>query len=378
MPTIRDVAAVLEAWAPRGSAQSYDNVGLQVGDAGRRVSRGLIALDLTPEVIEEATQRGADLIITHHPIIFKPLTRVVETDSFEALPFRLIRANIAHYAIHTNVDAAPGGVSFALAEKLGLSNIRFLDRFAGVLRKVVVFVPHDHADRLRRAMADAGAGWIGEYEACAFGSEGTGYFQPGKNANPYLGEAGGGTERVNEVRLEMEVPEWSLRDVISAMIEAHPYEEVAYDVYVVGQQHSRSGFGAVGELELPVSLREFLENLCVALDCRAPRFVGDLDGMIERVAVCGGSGSSLINAARRTGADAYVTADITYHKFFDVLDGRGEPRMALIDAGHYETERMTEELLLDVLRKGLPEIDWERTAFRTSPIDTYIAGDSSR
>ena len=372
MPTIRDVADVLEAWAPRGSAQSYDNVGLQVGDAGKSISRGLIALDLTPQVIEEAKDRAADLIITHHPVIFNPLSRVVETDSFEALPYRLIRSGIAHYAIHTNADAAPDGVSFALAEKLGLTKIRFLDRFTGVLRKVVVFVPAEHADQVREAMADAGAGWIGEYTACGFGSEGTGYFKPGEGANPFIGDAGGGTERVEEVRLEMEVPEWSMREVVSAMIEAHPYEEVAYDVYEVKQQHSRSGFGAVGELAQPVDLRDFLKNLCAALECDAPRYVGDLGRTVERVAVCGGSGSSLISAARRAGADVYVTADVTYHKFFDVLDGRGEPRMALVDAGHYETEWVTEELLLGVLRKNLPEIEWARTSLRTSPVNTFI------
>jgi len=278
-PTIGDVGEALEGWAPLGSAQDYDNVGLQVGDPRRAVHRALIALDLTPAVLDEARRHEATLIVTHHPLLFHPL-RSLTTDGFvSSLALRLAEAGIALYSIHTNLDAAPGGVSFALAEHLGLEDIRFLD--------------------------------------------------------PVYDEADG---------------------------------------YPAEQPPTPTGLGAIGRLAAPMLLSRFLQRVAERLQAGSLRYVGNLETPVETVAVCGGSGSSFTGQALRTGAQAYVTADVTYHTFFDVLDTDGRPRMALIDAGHYETEAITENLLQDWLRRRFPTVEWRRTETRTSPMDTFIPG----
>ncbi|GIV59925.1 MAG: Nif3-like dinuclear metal center hexameric protein [Rhodothermaceae bacterium] len=369
-PTIREITAALEAWAPPGSAQSYDNVGLQVGDAGQRVRHALVALDLTPAVLEEARSTGATLIITHHPLLFHPLRRLTPDDLAGGLALRLAEAGIALYSLHTNLDAAPGGVSFALAERLGLTDVRFLDPLPETLCKLVTFVPSSHFDAVRAALAEAGAGRIGDYDACAFALEGTGFFRPGAEADPFIGRAGA-LESVREMRLEVEVARWDLERVIRAMKTAHPYEEVAYDVYPVQQPATRAGLGALGRLPEPEPLTAFLRRVAERLEAGSLRYAGNPAARIETVAVCGGAGSHLTRTALRAGADAFVTADVSYHRFFDVLDPDGHPRMALIDAGHYETEAVTETLLCEWLGRRFPGVTWQRTRTRTSPMHTF-------
>lgn len=371
-PTIRDIAQALEAWAPPASAQSYDNVGLQVGDARRTVERALIALDLTADVVAEAEARGATLILTHHPLIFRPLKNVTSGGGPSGLAFRLAEKGIALYSIHTNLDAAPGGVSFALAEQLGIRQARFLQPMEEATYKLATFVPPDHLDTVRAALAEAGAGRIGDYEACAFASAGTGFFRPNEAAAPFTDTATGELERADEMRLEVEVARWDLGRVVAALKAAHPYEEVAYDVYPVLQASTRAGLGAVGTLETPVPLAGFLTRVAERLGAGSLRYTGDPEADVQTVAVCGGAGSDLIRDALRTGADAYVTADITYHRFFDVLGEDGRPRMALIDPGHYETERITEQLLHARLAERFASVAWLHTETRTSPIETFV------
>ena len=371
-PTIQQMAEALEAWAPPGSAQSYDNVGLQVGDARRPVRRALLALDLTPEVIDEAEAKEATLIITHHPLLFQPLKSLTTGGFVSSLALRLAEAGIALYAAHTNLDAAPGGVSFALAEQLGLEDVGFLGGLDDARRKLATFVPEDHAEAVRAALAEAGAGRIGDYEACAFATEGTGHFRPGAAASPHAGTAGGDVETVQEVKLEVEVDTWDLGRVLGALRAAHPYEEVAYDVYPVEQHTTRAGLGALGRLPRPEPLAAFLQRVATRLGADSLRYAGDAGATVEQVAVCGGAGSDFTSQALRAGADAYVTADVTYHEFFRVLAPDGPPRMALIDAGHYETEAVTEALLQRWLRERFPAADWLRTETRTSPMQTFI------
>jgi dinuclear metal center YbgI/SA1388 family protein len=370
-PTIRDVAGFLEQWAPKASAQSYDNVGLLVGDANRAVEKAVIALDLTAQVVGEAEQENAGLIITHHPLIFRPLRQVTASGGPGSLVLRLAEARIALYCAHTNLDAAPGGVSFALAEQLGLDGVRFLQPFSETLFKLATFVPDSHFEQVRSALADAGAGRIGAYEACAFVTEGTGFFRPGDQANPFIG-ARGQLESVRELRLEVEVARWNLERAVQAMKEAHPYEEVAYDVFPIQQPNSRAGFGAIGRLPAPEPLQAFLDRVASRLSAASLNYTGDPAASIDHVAVCGGAGSDLIPAALQAGADAYVTADVSYHKFFDVLDPSGRPSMALIDAGHYQTETVTERLLQEKLTAHFPDVSWIRTKTRTSPIATFV------
>jgi len=372
-PPISSVTDALEAWAPPGSAQDYDNVGLQVGDASRTVETGLLALDATPQVLEEAEEIGADLIVTHHPLLFRPLDGVTADGYVSNLALRLAEAGVALYSIHTNLDAAPGGVSFALADRLGLTDVGFLDGYEDTLYKLAVFVPEDAFDPVRQALADAGAGQIGDYEACAFAVEGTGFFKPGEGTNPHIGEAGGDVESARERKLEVEVARWALGDVMAALNEAHPYEEVAYDLYPVKQKNSRAGLGALGVLDEPMPLPAFLDRVASRLDAGSLRYAGDDDTTVERVAVCGGAGSDFIGTARSAGADAYVTADIKYHEFFNVLDHSGAPDMALVDPGHYETEALTEALLRDWLTERFPAATWHRTDTRTSPMKTFVS-----
>ncbi|WP_105011363.1 Nif3-like dinuclear metal center hexameric protein [Salinibacter sp. 10B] len=371
-PTIDGITEALEAWAPPGSAQDYDNVGLQVGDANRSVDTGLLALDATPQVLDEAKQLDADLIVTHHPLLFRPLDGVTADGYVSNLALRLAEAGVGLYSIHTNLDAAPGGVSFALADRLGLTDVGFLDGYEDTLYKLAVFVPEEAFEKVRQTLANAGAGRIGDYEACAFAVEGTGFFKPGEDTTPHIGEAGGDVEAAQERKLEVEVARWQLGDVLAALQDAHPYEEVAYDLYPVHQKNSRAGLGTLGMLDTPMPLSAFLDRVATQLDADSLRYAGTDDATIERVAVCGGAGSDFIGTARGAGADAYVTADVKYHEFFNVLDTNGDPDMALIDPGHYETEALTEALLRDWLADRFPTVTWHRTDTRTSPMQTYV------
>ncbi len=372
VPSIAHISSALEAWAPPGSAQDYDNVGLQVGDASRSVETAVLALDATPQVLEEAEQRDADLIVTHHPLLFQPLDGVTTEGYVSNLALRLAEAGVALYSIHTNLDAAPDGVSFALADRLGLTDVGFLDGYDDTLYKLAVFVPEDAFDAVRQALADAGAGRIGDYEACAFAVEGTGFFKPGEDTDPHIGEAGGDVESAQERKLEVEIARWNLNEVLAALHDAHPYDEVAYDLYPVQQKNSRAGLGALGRLASPEPLPTFLDRVATRLEAGSLRYAGEDAATVERVAVCGGAGSDFIGTALGAGADAYVTADVTYHEFFDVLAPSGTPEMALVDPGHYETEALTEALLRDWLAERFPTVTWHRTDVRTSPMKTFV------
>ncbi len=372
MPTtVADLSSALDAWAPRGSAQAYDNVGLQVGDAARSVSTVLVALDMTPDVLAEAESTGAELIVTHHPLLFDSLSSLTADDYVSSLALRLAERGIALYSAHTNLDAAPGGVSFALAERLNLTDVSFLDGLDDVLYKLATYVPQDHFHEVHSALTDAGAGCIGDYDGCAFSTDGTGYFRPGEDADPHIGEAGGELTSASERKLEMEVHQWDLAAVVTALREAHPYEEVAYDVYPVKQKSTQTGLGALGRLEAPESLSVFLERVADRLEAGSLRYAGNEEASIERVAVCGGAGADFIGTARASGADAYVTADITYHTFFDVLNPEGRAEMALIDPGHYESEALTEALLRDWLAERFPDVTIRRTDTTTSPMKHF-------
>jgi len=370
--TVGGILDCIHNWAPAGTAQSYDNVGLQVGRLNAKVSKALVALDVTPQIIDEAKSLGAELIITHHPLLFKPMKQLSDRNLVSSMALTLAECGIALVSAHTNLDAARDGVSFHLAKTLGLTDITFLSGLPSALLKFVVFVPVEHADAVRNAAHDAGAGQIGAYSHCSFSSGGTGQFQPGRDTSPFVGQASGPLERVNEVRIEMEVAKWKLQGVLEAVQAAHPYEEVAYDVFEVEQPFRDAGIGALGVLGAPLSLNDFLVVVSDKLGNPGPRYAGDLSKTIRKVAVCGGSGSDFIELALKAGADAYVTGDITYHSFFDVLNNQGVAKMALIDAGHYESEKGTEDLLVRYLAPKFPEIIWQKTAMRSSPVYTWV------
>jgi dinuclear metal center YbgI/SA1388 family protein len=371
MASVSDIAKIIEEWAPPSTAQSYDNVGLQVGRAERSVSRVIVALDLTPEVVDEAIRENADLIITHHPLLFRPLKTLTGGDFVSGLALRLAESGIALYAAHTNLDAARDGVSFALASSLDLRGVEFLTTLDDSLCKLVTFVPESHELLVREAIAAAGGGRIGNYDSCAFAMRGVGYFRAGEGAKPAVGAADGTVQSVEEVRIEAEVPTWRVAQTIAALRSAHPYEEVAYDIYPQNRPYSGAGLGAIGDLPGPTTVSGFLAHVAATLNADVLRFSGPDEAEISRVAVCGGAGADLIDSARRAGAQAYVTSDISYHRFFDVSDEHGTADLLLVDAGHYETEAETEQLLVERLRLSLPELEFHRTTVRTSPVRTF-------
>jgi len=329
---VRDVAAILEEWAPPEIAWEGDNVGLQVGRGDDPVRGILVSLDVTDDVIREARQCRASLIVSHHPLVFRPLRAVATDTPLGQRIAGLLRYRIALYAAHTNLDFALAGTSFALAERLGLSGARFLRAPYRVQKKIVTFVPQADVDRVAGAMAKAGAGVIGNYEACSFRIAGEGTFRGNAASNPAVGRREA-LERVQEMRLEMAVPGPRVSAVVAAMRASHPYEEVAFDVYPVDGPSREYGTGVVGELDRPLKLRSFLGRVRRSLGIPHLRYTGNPDRAVRRVAVCGGSGAELLPAAIAAGADAFVTADVKYHAFHDSAGA-----IALIDAGHYETE----------------------------------------
>jgi dinuclear metal center YbgI/SA1388 family protein len=329
---IADIQKIFDEWAPKQLAWERDNIGLLTGTSTQTVKKILVALDVTDEVIDEAINRKADLIITHHPVIFGSVKSITDNDRTGRLLLRLIRKNIALFAAHTNLDFTRDGVSFALAKKFNLQNVRVLHKDVRQYYKVAVFVPVSHTEKVMLGMANAGAGSIGAYDSCSFQAEGTGTFRPLKGSNPFIGSTGS-LERVEEIRLEMIVPSWKLNSVVEAMRAAHPYEEIAYDIYTLANVSSEYGSGVVGELPKPASLRTLLQTVQKKLHVPSLRYTGILNQTVSSIALCGGSGADLLPVAVQQGADVFITADIKYHTF-----QQAEGAIALVDAGHYETE----------------------------------------
>jgi dinuclear metal center YbgI/SA1388 family protein len=349
--TVADVCRLVESAAPRETAYSWDNVGLQVGVPDAPVGTVLLTLDLTPAVAEEAGEVGAELVIAHHPLLFRPPTSLAETDPHSRLVASLIRRNLAVYAAHTNLDVAPKiGVNAALAEALELAGCRpLLPLDRELMAKLVTFLPEDAVPVVRAALAQAGAGVIGEYGECSFATPGQGTFRGSEGAHPVIGEAGR-SETVAEVRLEMVLPRRCQARAIAALLEAHPYEEPAFDVYPLLNNPRALGLGLVGELAEPMAFEQFCFAASQRLACRNPRAVPGGKETVCRVAVLGGSGGGEVAAAAQAGADAFVTGDVKYH------DGllAWELGLNILDAGHYATERPGLDSLAGFLRAESP------------------------
>jgi dinuclear metal center YbgI/SA1388 family protein len=342
--TVGDLTKYLEDWAPPGAAWDKDNVGLQIGSGRQKIINILLALELNEEVLKEALQKKCNLIFTHHPLIFNPIKRFdTDNDSKAKLIQRIFKNDIAVYSAHTNLDHAKGGVSFTLAKTLKLKNINFLENEESNQFKVVVFIPVDSADKVAESIFAAGGGIIGEYSNCSFKLNGEGTFKGSEKSNPSLGKKNR-FEKVNEVRLEFIVNSWSLNNVISAVKKSHPYEEPAYDVYPLKNKNVNYGMGAVGSLVKEMSEKDFLVHVCRSLGIKTIKYCAGKNKKIRKVAVCGGAGSSLLNKAAASGADAFVTADIKYHTYHDAAGS-----ILLIDAGHYETEILS----LDSVKKKM-------------------------
>jgi|HigsolmetaAR203D_1030402.scaffolds.fasta_scaffold02688_1 dinuclear metal center protein, YbgI/SA1388 family len=354
----------METFAPARLAVPDDRIGLQLGTADKEVRAILVALDVTEEVADEAIAAGANWIVAHHAIIYRPLKNLRTDTPAGRLYEKLIKHDIAVYIAHTNLDAAEGGVNDLMARALGLHNCRVLETvYEEPLYKLVVFVPETHLEPVMDAVFDAGAGAIGEYSRCGFYAAGTGTFLPGEAANPFIGEAGR-TERVAEYRLETIVPEPMVADVERAMRQAHPYEEPAFDWIPLRQTGRRYGLGQCGDLPGEVTLAELAEQVKKALDVDRVRVVGPLDRRVRRAAVLGGSGSRYIGRALSAGADVLITGDIDYHSAHDALAAG----LCLIDPGH-NAEKIVKRALADYLRKQA-EAAASSTKVLASEVDT--------
>jgi dinuclear metal center YbgI/SA1388 family protein len=329
---VAQIAEAVERIAPLTLAEEWDNSGLQVGDPEAEANRVLVALTPLPEIFQEAEEKGADFLLFHHPLIFDPLKTIVTSSCPGGLLARAIRNGHAVYAAHTSYDAAPKGVSVALARALGLGGpLRVLSP-RGALRKLVVFVPEESVDAVAKALAEVGAGVIGDYTECTFRTGGTGTFRGGDETNPYLGEKGR-LEEVEEVRIETVVPAHIQRRAVEAATAAHPYEEMALDVYPVEGSPEGCGYGRLGTLPEQLTAEKLRQHVSEWLGFPA-RLVADPERQIETVAVVGGSGGSFIPEAAASGAHAYVTGDVDYHDAL-LAESLG---LTVIDAGHAATE----------------------------------------
>jgi len=331
--TIKEFQKSFELLTPPAIAWKGDNVGLLIGRENDVIRNIVVALDATMEVAVEAVKKKANLLVTHHPLIFQPLRRITPTSRTGELVLFLTEHKLNLYAAHTNLDSVKWGVNYVLAKTLGLKNISILSPIKESLTKITVFVPHTHVENVAEAMHNAGAGMFTKYDKCSFRGEGIGTFRGMNDANPFLGEVGK-LETAKETRLEMLCETWKLAGVISAMLKAHPYEEVAYDVYPLLNENTEYGIGAIGDVESSMSEQKFLRHVKKKLKTPTIRYTPG-KGSVRRVAVVGGSGSELIEEALRKGADALVTADLKYHTFQDY-----NKKIMLVDAGHYETEHI--------------------------------------
>ncbi len=352
---VKDIMGVMEEIAPQKLAENWDKPGLAIGDPEREVKKILVALDVIEPVIAEAKRIGADMIVTHHPmLLFRKIESITADHPLGRRIYALIENGIAAFSAHTNLDVAQGGTNDVLAELAGLEHIEILEEtWTQPLKKIVVYVPVGFEEAVRNAMCEAGAGQIGAYSHCTFGVQGKGTFLPLEGTQPFLGESGR-LEEASEIRLETIVPAERANAVVKAILAAHPYEEVAYDIYPVEQNGGREGMGRIGDLPEAVSFREFAEILREKLHLDHIRLVGEADKRIKRVGLCTGAGAEFIALAKAKGADAFLTADIKYHEAQKAV----ELGIAVADLTHYESEVLIVPVLQKKLEKAAKDKGW--------------------
>ncbi|MEN2776062.1 Nif3-like dinuclear metal center hexameric protein [Acetivibrio clariflavus] len=348
-----DIVKFMEEYAPPKLAEDWDNVGLMIGNREDEIKKVMVCLDVTPEVIQAAEENNVNMIVSHHPFIFKGLKRINTDDLKGRMIIDLIRKGINVYSAHTNLDVTNGGVNEQLARALGLKNLKILKSYKSErLLKLAVFVPKDSVDAVREALGNAGAGWIGNYSDCTFSTEGIGTFKPLEGTNPYIGTKGN-LEKVEEYRIETVVSESILDKVVSSMISVHPYEEVAYDIYPLELSGKEYGFGFVGETDEAVGVNEFAETVKSSLDVQKVRVIGDINKKVKKIAVFCGSFSNEIIGMVKSKADVLVTGDVKYHDALDMM----QMDMCVIDAGHFNTEKVVLPALVDILKEKFKDLE---------------------
>ncbi len=360
---LAEIISYVDELAPFALQESYDNSGLQIGDPNKDIKAALLCIDITEDVLEEALRTESDLIISHHPLIFGTVKKLTGQNMSERIIERAIKNNVAILSVHTNIDSVLGGVNKKICDKMGLSNTKILSPVEGELLKLVFFVPAGKAEEVRNVVFEAGAGVIGGYDCCSFNLEGEGGFRAGENTTPYVGDKGK-IHYETEMRVETILPAFLKNKVIARLLEAHPYEEVAYDVYKLENHWDQSGMGMTGCFDEEMEEHDFLNAVKKVFNAACIRYTALRNKKIKKVAVCGGSGSSLLQKAISSGSDAFITADVKYHQFFDA-----ENNILLADIGHYESEQFTKELFYEYLTKKIPKFAVRLSEVNTNPIN---------
>lgn len=359
---LQDLIEILEGFAPPAYQEEYDNSGLLTGESSTEITGVLVTLDVNNQVLEEAGKRNCNLIVSHHPMVFKPMKKFTGNSPDQKFLIRAIRSGIAVYTMHTSIDNAAHGLNRHVAGKLGLTKCRVLQPREEFLGKLVTFCPESHAEAVRLALFNAGAGHIGQYDRCSFSAPGTGSFRPLDQANPFIGKLHE-LHFEQEHRIEVIYPVHLENKLIAALLKAHPYEEVAYDLYPLKNRWNGMGSGLIGEWDEAVEEETFLDRLRTVSEIPVIRHTRLTGKPVHRVALCTGSGAFLISDAVRAGADAFVTADLKYHDFFDW----GE-RLLLADVGHYESEHHVKELIASVLIEKFPTFAILISDIGTNPV----------
>ncbi len=361
---VADIIHSIEQFAPLSFQESYDNAGLIIGSSAEPCTGVLLTLDVTEEVINEAIENNCNLVVAHHPLIFSPIKRITGKSFIERCIIKVIRHNISIYAAHTNVDNVYDGVNQEIANRLGLLNTRVLLTKKNVLKKLVTFVPASHLESVQNALFEVGCGHIGNYDSCSFFTDGKGTFRGNETTNPFIGERGK-LSIEPEIRLETIFEVHQEKQVIAALLKAHPYEEVAYDVYLLENYHPKVGSGMIGALEAAMDVKTFLFKIKDVFGQPMIRYTA-YDKPIQKVAWCGGSGAFLLSNAIQQGADAFVTADFKYHQFFDA-----EGKIMIVDIGHYESEQFTPEIFYRIIKNKFPNFAVFLSKINTNPIKYF-------
>jgi dinuclear metal center YbgI/SA1388 family protein len=362
---LKEFTAYIDSAIPLAYQESYDNSGLQVGLPDQEIDSAMICLDITEHVIFEAIEAHCNLLISHHPLIFSGIKKLTGNTYTERILYEAVKNDIAIYSAHTNLDMMSNGVSHKMAEKIGLEKISVLSPSENRLLKLVTYIPVSHFDKVKIALFEAGAGVIGNYDNCGFAVSGTGSFKGDETTNPFVGEKGK-IHFEKEIRFETVLFAHLRTRVIKALIDTHPYEDVAYDLYALENNNTGIGLGCTGILHEPLQEMDFLKLINSVFYAKGIRY-SDLTGkMVSKVALCGGSGASLINEAIHSGADVFLTADLKYHDFF-----KSENRILLVDAGHFETEKFSREILKDLIIKKFPKFAVRFSETNTNPINYF-------
>ena len=360
---VKDIINYLEEIAPLSYQEDYDNSGLIIGDKEEKIKGVLITLDCTEDVVNEAINNQCNLIITHHPIIFKGLKKINNNNYIERTVIACIKNNISVYAIHTNLDNIDEGVNAKIAEMLGLSKIKILSPKKDLLRQLVVYCPVKESDILKDALFTAGAGSMGNYDKCSFSLIGTGSFHPNQGAEPFVGEKGK-IHFEKEKRIEVVYPKYKEREILLAMHNSHPYEEIAYQIYVLENKYKTVGAGAVGTLKTPINSLDFIKHVKKVMKSGCIKHTEIVKKKIKKVAICGGSGSFLLHQAIASNSDIFITSDFKYHEFFNA-----DKRIIIADIGHYESEQFTKDLIYDLLVKKFTKFAIRLSKINTNPIN---------